>query len=320
MDRSGFDRAVEPLRREIVGHCYRMTGSLADAEDASQEALIRAWKALPEFEGRASLRTWLHAIAARTSLDVLAKRRVRGLPSDPADQGDPLSWPKDPIDEPIWLEPSPEPMWIAPPLGPEARYSERESVALAFLVVLQALTPIQRASLLLKDVYGWSTAEVAQALETTPASVNSALQRARAALEARRDDWSDATVCRSGDEALSVLRRYLELWESGDFNRLAELLREDSTLTMPPVPTWFVGQVQIARYLVQMTPMLGDRRMRPISVAGGVGAAMYVRGGGGAAFEAQSIHALTVSKGRIARIDIFMMPSLFAKFGLPGVE
>jgi RNA polymerase sigma-70 factor (ECF subfamily) len=314
-DRSGFDRAVAPYRREIVGHCYRMTGSLADAEDASQDALIRAWQALPAFEGRSSLRTWLHSIAARSSLDVLARRPVRSLPSDPEDRGDPAAWPREPVEDDRWLEPAPEAMWSEGPMGPEARYSERESVALAFLVTLQSLTPIQRASVILKDVLGWSSAEVALTLETTTGSVNSALQRARAALESSRGDWADPKA-----EALeahaSVLQRYVLLWERGEFDALVEILREDSTLTMPPIPTWFEGAKPISQYLGRMTPMLGERRMAPIRVAGGMGAAMYVRSDGSAAFTAHSLHALTMASGRIGRIDIFMKPSLFPRFGL----
>src|SRR6266702_6143736 len=218
-DRDAFGRLVEPYRGELHAHCYRMLGSYEDAEDALQEALIRAWRALARFEGRSSLRSWLYRIATNTCLRAIERRPKRVLPIDYAPAADPHDGLADPTSELTWLEPYPDvELGLGGPAGPEARYEQREAVELAFIAALQHLPARQRAVLILRDVLGFSAREAAGALATTPASVHSALQRARQTLRARLPGQSQqATLRLLGDDELGQLvGRYVAAWERND--------------------------------------------------------------------------------------------------------
>jgi RNA polymerase sigma-70 factor (ECF subfamily) len=264
-----FQRLVEPRRAELHAHCYRMLGSVHDAEDALQEVLLRAWRGLPRFEGRSSFRSWLYTIATNTCLNTIAARPKRVLPIDYGPAADPHTPPGEPLVESVWLEPYPDEM-----LGledgyaaPEARYEQRESVELAFIAALQHLPANQRAVLLLREVLGFSAREVADALETTVASVNSALQRARAAVDERVPEESQQATLRSlGDAAVrDLVDRYVDAWERRDVEAFVSMLAEDATFAMPPLATWYQGREGIATWAAEW-PLSGDWRWRAVFV------------------------------------------------------
>jgi RNA polymerase sigma-70 factor (ECF subfamily) len=242
-DEDAFGRIVEGYRGELHAHCYRMLGSVYDAEDALQECLLRAWKALAKFEGRSQLRSWLYTIATNTCLNQIAKRPKRVLPIDYGPAADPHEQPGRPVVENVWIEPYPDEL-----LGiedgraaPEATYEQREAVELAFVAALQHLPPNQRAALILREVMGFSAKEVAEQLDTSVPSINSALQRARAAIEERVPEQSQQETLRSlGDEELrEIVDRYVDAWESNDVETFVSMLAEDANFTMPPLATWY---------------------------------------------------------------------------------
>ena len=232
---------MEPHRRELHAHCYRMLGSVHDAEDAVQDTLLRAWRGLQGFEGRSSLRSWLYAIATNSSLKH-AERRRRVLPVDlspAAEHGAELG---PPLAETVWIEPYPS--------GPEASYEQREALELALIAAVQRLPPGQRAVLLLREVLGFSAAEVAEAIETSVPAVNSSLQRARRALEERLPRQSQQTTLRAlGDETVrTVVDGYMDAWQRGDMDAVVAMLAEDAILAMPPTDTWFRGREAIGDF------------------------------------------------------------------------
>src|SRR5688500_17403864 len=243
-DEDAFSRLVEPHRRELHAHCYRMLGSVHDAEDALQETLLRAWRAIGRFEGRSSLRSWLYTIATNTCLNHIAKRpKARIVPLDYGPATDPHDGPGTPLIESVWVEPYPdEQLGLGDGLaGPDARYEMRESIELAFIVALQHLPASQRAVLILREVLGFSAAEVAEALDTTVASVNSALQRARKAVEERVPEQSQQATSRElGDEEQrKLVARYVKAWEENDVDTVVSMLTEDAAISMPPLASWF---------------------------------------------------------------------------------
>ena len=264
-DEDAFTRLVEPHRGALHAHCYRMLGSVHDAEDALQDALLRAWRALDRFEGRSSLRSWLYRIATNTSLDAIEKRPKRVLPVDYSPAADPHDGPGEPVVESVWVEPyADEKLGLEEGLaGPEARYEQREAVELAFIAALQHLPPNQRAALILREVLGFSAKEVGEMLDTTTASVNSALQRARAAIDERLPEQSQQETLRAlGDDALrDLVDRYVEAWERNDVDAVVALLAEDARFTMPPLATWFGGREEIEVFLTG-SPMSGRWRWR----------------------------------------------------------
>ena len=249
-DEQAFAQLVEPYRGALHAHCYRMLGSVHDAEDALQEGLLRAWRGLPRFEGRSSLRSWLYTIATNTCLNAIERRPKRVLPLDYGPPTDPHVAPGEPIVESVWLEPYPDEM-----LGlaggfaaPEASYDQREGVELAFVAALQHLPANQRAVLILREVLGFSAKEVAATLETTVAAVNSALQRARAAVDERVPEQSQQATLRSlGDDAVrDMVARYVDAWERCDVEAFAAMLSEDASFAMPPLASWYQGRQAIA--------------------------------------------------------------------------
>ncbi len=295
-----------------------MTASVSDAEDALQDALLKAWRALPKFEGRSSLRTWLYKVTTNACIDVLGKRRERTLPSElgaAAEAGQP---PAPPLVDPIWVEPCPESYWQAVAVGPEARYTMRESVAVAFMVALQTLPPLQRAVLILREVLGFSASDVADLLETSVPAVNSALQRARATMDARREQVESSQSVDPADAAIkSLLSRYVQAWESGDTARLVAVLRQDATLTMPPIPTWFAGRDAVVGFLSTIMPAMGEQRLVATQASGAPAFGAYLRAPGERVFSAHSLQVLKLRDGLVAGIDVFMDPSTLSRFGLP---
>jgi RNA polymerase sigma-70 factor (ECF subfamily) len=266
-DEGAYERLVEPYRRELHAHCYRMLGSVHDAEDALQDALLRAWRGLGRFEGRSSARTWLYKIATNACLDAIARRPKRVLPIDYGPAYDPHDGPGDPVIESVWVEPYPdERIGLEDGLAsPDASYEQRESIELAFIAALQHLPANQRAVLILREVLGFSAKEVADALDTTVASVNSALQRARASVDERVPDQSQQAALRAlGDEQLrEIVDRYVDAWERNDVEAFASMLAEDATFTMPPLASWYQGREGIKIWAAR-SPMSGQFRWKAI--------------------------------------------------------
>ena len=250
-DELAFRDLMAPLRTQLHAHCYRMLGSAADADDALQEVLLRAWRGLHAFEGRSSLRSWLYRIATNVCLTLLDRRPKRVLPLDhgpPADRPEPDG---EPLVESVWIEPYPSAELVDGRATPEARYEQRESVELAFVAALQHLPPNERAALLAREVLGLSARETAEALETTTAAVNSALQRARRFTRERLPAASQQATLRSlGDERLRALvADYADALERGDVDALLAMLSEDATWSMPPLAQWYRGHEAIAGFL-----------------------------------------------------------------------
>jgi len=310
-DETAFARLIEPYRSQLHAHCYRMLGSVHDAEDAMQEVSLRAWRALDRFEGRSSLKSWLYTIATNTCLNQIEKRPKRVLPVDYAPAADPHGGPGEPVVESVWLEPYPDELiGVEDGLaGPEARYEQRESVELAFVAALQLLPANQRAVLMLREVLGFSAQEVADALDTTVASVNSALQRARKAVEERAPEQSQqATLRELGDERLTeIVERYVEAWESNDVDTVMELLAKDASFAMPPLASWFGGEESI-RIFLEGWPMSGTWRWRPIRVSanGQPALAFYIWDEDEQAYLPFALNVLTFSGEKISDVTAFV--------------
>jgi RNA polymerase sigma-70 factor (ECF subfamily) len=319
-DSDAFRDLVEPYRRELHAHCYRMLGSLQDAEDALQETLLRAWRGLGGFEGGRPLRPWLYKIATNACLDAIAKRPKRVLRLDDSSPSQPDAGPGTPLVESVWIEPYPD-EYLGLEDGhaaPEARYEQRESVELAFVAALQHLPARQRAVLILREVLGFSAREVAQSLDTTAASVNSALQRARRTVDEALPDRSQQATLRSvGDERLrGLVQRYVEAWESRDVDRLVSVLAEDVTFAMPPFPHWWSGRGAVIDFIVSTgTPPLRYVLMR---AAGQPAVAWYLRRPPRNVYLPTSIEVLALEGERVKGITAFATPALFPRFGLPA--
>jgi RNA polymerase sigma-70 factor (ECF subfamily) len=326
-DEGAFAKLVEPLRGELQAHCYRMLGSLHDAEDALQDALLRAWRALDRFEGRSSLRSWLYRIATNTCLNAIARRPKRVLPLDYGPSSDPHDGPGPPLVETVWVEPYPDGALRDERAAPDARYEERESVELAFVAALQHLPPRQRAVLILREVLGFSAREVADSLESTVASVNSALQRARAAVEERAPEQSQQATLRAlGDEQVQeVVNTYVDAWERGDVDAIAAMLADEATLTMPPMATWYRGP-DVLVFLTEWAfsgrvyGAEGNRRVRviPTSANGQPAFGTYSWDPERRVHLPTVLQVLTLRGGRIEEITGYVNPEIFRAFGLPA--
>jgi RNA polymerase sigma-70 factor, ECF subfamily len=319
-DERTFREQLEPHRRELHAHCYRMLGSVQDAEDAVQEALLRAWRGLDQFEGRSSLRSWLYTIATNVCLRAIERRPARVLPIDYGPPSDPHTPLGPPLVESTWIDPYPDAELDEGLAGPAARYEQREAVELAFIAALQHLSPRQRAVLILRDVLGFSGAEVATALQTTPASVYSLLQRAHATLDDRAPERSQqATLSALGDEQLTqVVNRFVDAWVQSDVDALAEMLTDTAALVMPPTPTWFRGRDVIATFL-RDGALDGTRswRMLPTTANGQPAVGAYLRDPS-AAYKPYGLTVLTLDEDRIAEMVTFRDPSAPVRFGLPA--
>jgi RNA polymerase sigma-70 factor (ECF subfamily) len=314
-DQAAYGRLFEPYRRELHAHCYRMLGSVHDAEDALQDASLRAWRALPRFEGRSSLRSWLYTIATNTCLTQIQRRPKRVLPIDYGPATDPQVGPGEPLVETVWIEPYPdEQLGLADGLaGPDARYEQRESVELAFIVALQHLPATQRAVLILREVLGFSAKEVAETLDTTVASVNSALQRARASLEDKLPDQSQQATLRTlGDDALrELVETYVDAWEREDVDAVVALLAEDATFAMPPLASWFGPRDEIREFLA-LWPLSGAWRWKsvPTRASGQPALAFYAWDDDAGAYLPFALNVLTIRGDRISDVVAFAVRSI----------
>ena len=309
-DESAFGRLIELYRSELHAHCYRMLGSLHDADDAMQEVMLRAWRSIGRFEGRSSVRSWLYTIATNTCLNLIARRPKRVLPIDYGPPTDPSDGLGEPIIETIWAEPYPdEKLGVEDGLAaPAARYEQRESVELAFIAALQHLAPNQRAVLILRDVLGFSAKETADALDTTVASANSALQRAREAVDRKLPEQSQQATLRTiGDERLAaIVEAYMEAMEGGDVDRVVGMLAEDAAWSMPPLATWFRGD-DVPGFLAN-GPLSGEWRWKrlPAQANGQPAVAGYVWDDAAQAYVAFALDVLTFEGDRIKEVTAFI--------------
>jgi RNA polymerase sigma-70 factor, ECF subfamily len=314
-DEGAFERLVDPYRGELHAHCYRMLGSVHDAEDALQETLLRAWRGLSGFEGRSSLRSWLYRIATNASLTMIEKRPKRVLPVDYGPAADPHEGPGDPLVESVWVEPyADEQFGVEDGLaGPEARYEQREGVELAFIAALQHLPPNQRAVLILRDVLGFSAKEVAETLDTTTASVNSALQRARVATDDRVPEQTQQATARAlGDDGVrEVVDAYVDAWQRGDVEAVVGMLTEDAAFSMPPMSTWFAGREEISEWMVR-SPLSGDWRWKPLPVRanGQPALAFYSWDPDEEAYLPFALNVLTLRGRQISDVTAFIVRSI----------
>jgi RNA polymerase sigma-70 factor (ECF subfamily) len=321
-DEEAFARLVAVYQAQLRAHCYRMLGSLADAEDALQETLLRAWRGLARFENRSSLRAWLYRIATNASLRLIEQRPKRVLPIDYAPPADPHEGPAEPLTESVWLEPFPDSGLglEAELLGPDALYEQRESIELAFTAALQHLPARQRAVLILRDVLGFSAHETAEALETTPVAVDSALQRAHSTIEHRAPKRTQQATLRAiGERRLDeIVSRFADAWERHDVDTVVSLLTDDVRMTMPPQPSWYRGRDAIATFL-RGWPLSDTKHFRftPTSANGQPALAAYIWDDHARSFGAESIIVLTFRGDRIDEFTAFRTRGLFPLFGLP---
>ena len=311
-----FTSLTGQFRGELLAHCYRMLGSAEEAEDLVQETYLRAWRSFGGFEGRSSMRTWLYRIATNACLTAIERRARRPLPSGLGGPGGDPTAPLVAAAEVPWLQPLPDALLAAARYDPAAVAASRAGIRLALVAALQYLSARQRAVLILRDVLEWPTAQVADLLGTTATAVNSMLRRARAQLAQVLPAEDEVTEpAEPGRRAL--LDRFAAAFENADASALADLLRADLTLEMPPVPVWFAGREAVARFFaanVLTTP--GLFRMVPTMANGQPAFAAYRRGRDGA-YEAHALQVLTVTATGVARLVIFLDPALFRPFGLP---
>ena len=310
LDRASFGPMTEPLRRDLLLHCYRFVGSLHDAEDLVQETLARAWRGRADYRGEAGLRTWLRRIATRTCLDALRRNRTgRTLPSAPGRSSD--------GPEVLWLEPMPDHLLAEAEADPAAKYEVRESVSLAFLVALQQLPPRQRAVLILRDVLALRALEVAEHLEMSVSSVNSLLHRARRRMREGYDPRAAAE--RQSPRVASLLRRYIDAWESGDVDALLATLKADATLEMPPIPSASVGRSAIRAFLVAGGILDGvPGRWHGMTTEANGGPAVALYGRDGDRFRFTGLQLIRVEADLVAGVTAWMDPALAPPFRLPA--
>jgi RNA polymerase sigma-70 factor, ECF subfamily len=298
-----FGELTNPYRRALLVHCYRMLGSIDDAEDAVQDTLVRAWQGRSTFRAAISFKAWLYRIATNACLDAIARRR-RGRGNE----------------ESFGVGPVPDGMFEATSAGPEARYDSLESISLAFLTVLQLLPPRQRAVLILRDVLSWRAAEVAELLELTVPAVNSALHRARATVSRQYTPIGEAAPNRSLAEPRrlrALLDRYVRAWESADVAGLVALLRDDAVVSMPPGVS-FTGPLEIGAFLARSVFVDGSRiRLMPVRANGVPAFVIYSGSGPHAALRAFAVHLIDVDASSITRMSVFVDPGVIARFGLP---
>jgi RNA polymerase sigma-70 factor (ECF subfamily) len=325
-DPSEFGSLIEPYRGELRLHCYRLLGSLHEAEDLVQETMLRAWQYADTFKGQASLRTWLYRIATNACLDVLKKRPPRTLPAALTPEADPLLPLAPAWAESTWLEPFPD-SWLAQATeDPAARFARRESVSLAFLVALQLLPPRQRAILLLSDVLDWHASEIASLLSISVSAVKSALHRARVTLSKQyhADEQERGAGLRTDAATQALLERYMRAWESENIDGLVALMKEDATFTMPPLPSWYRGREAIrAGFTAQIFAPLGQNRWHfsPTEANGGPAFAVHRAAGPGGPSRALGIQIVTLAASasdvRIAEVTFFLDPWFVTSFGFP---
>ncbi len=304
---------LERYRRELTVYCYRMLGTVHEAEDAVQDTMLRAWQALPTFEDRTGLRPWLYRIATNVCIDMLKGRSRRALPMDVAPVATSEARLGTRRPEATWIQPAPDSLILPQDVDPAERAVERESVRLAFIAALQHLAPRQRAVLILRDVLRWRAAEVAVLLDTSTDAINSALRRARAALGALDRESAPSQPAEADRELLAT---YIEAFDRHDVDALVRLLRDDAIVEMPPFELWLQGRDDIRRWLIAVDA-LSDHLLTPVNANGSPAAAVYRPETPGGPPKAFAIHVLDVVAGRISAIHSFIEPKLFELFGLP---
>jgi RNA polymerase sigma-70 factor (ECF subfamily) len=311
-----FDSLTGQFRGELLAHCYRMLGSIDEAEDLVQETYLRAWRSFDGFEGRSSVRTWLYRIATNVCLTAIERRARRPLPSG---LGAPAADPQAPVvagPEVPWLQPVPDALLAGPDTDPAAVAASHAGIRLALVAALQYLSARQRAMLILRDVLDWPAAEVADLLGTTTTAVNSGLRRARAQL-AQALPAEDELAEPAEPQRRALLERFAAAFERADIKALAELLREDVALEMPPLLTWFSGRETVTGFLASTAfAVPGQLRLIPVAANGQAAFAAYLRQPDGS-FSAYAITVPMVTSTGIARIITFFSPALFEPFGLP---
>ncbi|MCW2600740.1 MAG: sig7 [Frankiales bacterium] len=313
----GIDRAMDQLeeyRTELRGYCYRMLGSAFDADDAVQETLVKAWQGLDRFEGRASVRSWLYRIATNVCLDSLRSRQRRALPMDLSAPVPATTSPGNPLPEATWIEPVPEGDVVPVHADPAQRAVFQDTVRLAFVAALQHLPPRQRAVLILREVLSWQASEVAELLDTTVASVNSALQRARATLGTTDLDTRPEPLTEADR---TLLARYVTAFEAYDIPSLVSLLHEDASISMPPLALWLRGRQDLHDWYLGFGIGCRGSRLVPVAANGCPAFAQY-RAEPGGGHEPWSLQVVEMSAGRIVHVHHFLDTALFARFGLPA--
>ena len=317
LDSDAFAEKIEPFRRELQAHCYRMLGNVGDAEDLAQETLTRAWQKRDLFEGRGTLRAWLYKIATNACLNALRQRPRRTLPvangaAAHAEEAIPSA-----IHEPVWLEPYPDHLL---PDTPEDSVLRGESIALAFMTVLHRLPARQRAVLLLSDVLEWPAKEIAQALDMSLLAVKSALRRARQTIKNTGAEVSATAQLPSGEALTTLLDRYVSAWQRADIDGLVSMLRDDATFSMPPIPVWYRGPADI-RWLISRTIFAGAPTRRwhllPTRASNRLAFGLYKLDETSGRYKAYGIQVLTLDSDRIADITTCINASLAPRFGLP---
>ncbi len=307
---------LERYRRELTAYCYRMLGSPFEAEDAVQDTLLRAWRALDRFEGRSSLRSWLYRIATNVCMDALGGRERRARPMDLGEARSPSGPVGEILPEVTWIEPIPDGRVLAADDPAEVAQS-RETIRLAFVAALQHLPPRQRAALILCEVLHWKAAEVAELLETSTAAVNSALQRARATLE--QADVADAGNGQLSEHDRELLTRYIDAFQRYDIDALTELIHEDATQSMPPYELWLSGREDIFGWWYG--PGIGCRGSRVIPTVAANGApafGQYKPSDTGSGYDPWALQVLEIADGKIVELTFFLSTAtLFPLFGLP---
>ena len=316
-DRNAFETLVGTYRCELLVHCYRMMGSLQDAEDLVQESLLRAWEKRATLTSPESYRAWLYRIATNLCLNTLTRVPRRSLPKETQPRSDPTHPTPPRVREPIWLEPFPDDLLADQHSDPEDRALQREHITLAFLVALQHLTPMQRAILLLREVLEWPAAEVSEWLHLSVPAVNSALQRARRALS-QRNVGNEASLLEPRPHVQDLLDRYVVLWEQADIPGFVALLREDAWFTMPPLPLWFQGRAAIATVLATRIFTPGrQRRLLPTRANGSPAFGLYQREAGASVYQLFGLVVLDVVGEQIGSLVAFLDLSSLSSFALP---
>jgi len=308
-----LDRQLDSYRRELTAHCYRMLGSGFEAEDAAQEALVRAWRSIDRFEGRSSVRSWLYRIATNVCLDMLRSRQRRASPMDLGPASTAEGSVGQPLGEATWVQPIPDDRVVADDGDPAEVAAAREAVRLAFVTALQHLPARQRAVLILREVLRWQATEVAELLDTSVASVNSALQRARATLATCRSVPSAGGL---EDDQQELLAGYVDAFERYDIAKLTSLLHDDVVMSMPPFDFWIEGPDQVGAWFLGGGKGCEGSRLLATRANGGPAFGSYRRDPGGGHCP-WGIHVLELSEGRIIGHHSFIEPALFPVFGLP---
>jgi RNA polymerase sigma-70 factor (ECF subfamily) len=317
-DADDLEALLETYRRELTGYCYRMLGSGYEAEDAVQETILRAWKGFDRFEGRSALRSWLYRIATNVCLDMLRgpQRRARPMDLGPSSSVDAFTGVTSP--ESTWIQPIPDASVLPDDADPAEAAATRDTIRLAFVAALQHLPPRQRAVLILREVLRWRASEVADLLDTSVASVNSALQRARATLADRDLDADTSRPARLDDEGdRDLLARYVDAFERYDIPTLLTLLHEDAVMSMPPHPFWLQGPEEMGKWLLGTGIGCKGSRLVPTAAGGGAAFGSYRVSESGVGHEPWALQLIEVRDGKISAHHNFLFPELFAACGLP---